>query len=175
MAYHVAKMMREKVGRVVIASSDLLKGEEDDVALRERAGVESVADLMLPTTTGNMRTLLKLSMHKQPRFMPDFLLREITKKISEGMKEKMELMKGITIGKKEQFQLSPLPQEVLIIWGEHDNIFPLEKAHMIKKQLGEKARLEILENTSHVPQSEDPSHFNKVLLSFLLGVPKSSM
>ena len=43
------------------------------------------------------------------------------------------------------------------------------------RRLGEKARLEIMKNTAHVPQVEDPEKFNEILLNFLLGAPRSAM
>ncbi|ONK62880.1 uncharacterized protein A4U43_C07F9090 [Asparagus officinalis] len=42
-------------------------------------------------------------------------------------------------------------------------------------KLGEKSRLEIVKNTGHLPNSEDPVTFNKFLLNFLLGDPKPLM
>lgn len=36
------------------------------------------------------------------------------------------------------------------------------------RQLGEKARVEIVKNTGHVPNGEDPRRFNEILLEFLM-------
>nr|XP_019703407.1 uncharacterized protein LOC109505362 [Elaeis guineensis] len=176
-AYHLARALGlERVERVVIASSDVLKSAGDDRGLAERAGVESVQDLLLPRTAKNLRALIGLAVHRPPRFIPDFVLRDVVGNLyNENIEEKKELMKALTLGNKDEFQLTPLPQDVLIIWGEYDRIFPLEKAYEIKKRLGEKARLEIMKNTAHVPQVEDPEKFNEILLNFLLGAPRSAM
>jgi pimeloyl-ACP methyl ester carboxylesterase len=83
---------------------------------------------------------------------------------------------------------------VLLLWGDHDQIFPLEKAFAIKSWLPtlpplldffvkgvtfcfiagvqERVRLEIFENTGHVPQMEDLDRFNRIVLDFLLSSPK---
>lgn len=171
-AYHMARMMgEEQIGKVVIASSDLGKGEEDDMSLVERAGgVKSVIELLLPRTTGDLRKLLGLSFRRSTWFLPEFILRDVHRNLfMDNMEQKMELIKGVTLGNKDLFQLTPLQQNVLIVWGEHDNIFPLEKAFELQKKLGEKTKLEILKNTGHVPQIEDSDVFNKVILNFLLG------
>ncbi|KAL0908891.1 hypothetical protein M5K25_023403 [Dendrobium thyrsiflorum] len=171
-AYHVAKMMGQAwVGKVVIASSDLGKTEEDDRAMRERAGeAHSVEEIMLPTTAAGLRRLLQLVFYRPPLFLPDFVLRDFVRNLfKDKLEEKKELLKAITLGNKDLFQLAALPQDVLIIWGEHERLFPLNKAYELKKKLGENAKLEVLKNTGHVPQLEDPNRFNKVLLSFLLG------
>ncbi|KAG0497472.1 hypothetical protein HPP92_001917 [Vanilla planifolia] len=177
-AYHVARLLGERgwAGKVVIASSDLGKTTEDEVALLRRAGgVGSVSDLLLPMTAEGGKRLLRLSVRRPTAFIPGFVLRDIFQKLSkDNYDEKIELLKGVTVGNKDLFQLSPLTQHVLIIWGEHDGIFPVEKAFELNKKLGEKARLEVLKNTGHVPQLEDPAQFNKILLSFLLdGIQKA--
>ncbi|KAL5995337.1 hypothetical protein ACLOJK_025395 [Asimina triloba] len=47
--------------------------------------------------------------------------------------EKIQLLIGLTLGKDDNVQISPLQQEVLIVWGEYDQIFPLEKAFELKR------------------------------------------
>ncbi|ONM59571.1 alpha/beta-Hydrolases superfamily protein [Zea mays] len=94
---------------------------------------------------------------------------------SDKVEEKKELIKGITLGNKDKFQLTPLPQEVLVLWGEHDQIFPVEKAFQVARKLGANARLEVLKDTGHMPQEEDPKRFNEAILNFLLPAPKSSL
>ncbi|EAZ40637.1 hypothetical protein OsJ_25102 [Oryza sativa Japonica Group] len=203
-AYHVARLLGPAaVARVVIASSDLLKADADDRALLRRGGAERVEDVMLPRTPERMRRLLGLAYHRPRRFSftPAFVLRDLAQLTStealtlcecnchlcqannlpikylytDKIEEKKELIKGITLGDKEKFQLTPLPQEVLVLWGEHDQIFPIEKAFEVARQLGANARLEIIKNTGHMPQEEDPKRFNEALLNFLLPAPNSSL
>ncbi|MQL78043.1 hypothetical protein Taro_010471 [Colocasia esculenta] len=177
-AWHVAREAAPagRVERVVIASSDPLKTEEDDAQLRQRAGVENISDLMLPRSTRTLRSLLRLSVHRSPSIMPDFVLRDVLQTFFTDNREvKMELLEGLELNKNGEISGSPLLQDVLIVWGEHDYIFPLEKAHLLKKHLGEKARLEVMKNTAHVPQIEDPNRFNEIVLNFLLGKPISSL
>ncbi|XP_072971619.1 uncharacterized protein [Typha angustifolia] len=176
-AYHVARLLGpDRVNRVVIANSDILKAAEDDRALLKRAGMGSIPEVLLPKDPETVRTLMKLAFYRPPRFVPSFLLRDFIQNLfSDKIEEKMELLKGTILDKKDEFELTPLPQEVLIIWGEHDQIFPLDKAIQVKKRLGDKASLEVLEKTGHVSQVEDSNRFNQILLSFLLGSPKSTL
>lgn len=44
----------------------------------------------------------------------------------------------------------------------------LEKCRNLGEK-SEKVRLEIMEKTGHMPQSEDPTKFNQILLNFLLN------
>ncbi|KAI8572985.1 hypothetical protein RHMOL_Rhmol01G0243800 [Rhododendron molle] len=170
-AYRMAAMWPERVEKVVIASSGVNLRYRDNVELvRDRARVEKVEEVLLPGTAAQLRVLLGLAFSKRRVSVPDFLLNDVIRKLySKNRKEKMELLKGLTLGKDDTVILSPLHQEVLIVWGDHDQIFLLEKATELKELLGEKARLEVIKNTAHVPQIENPGKFNSIVYNFLLG------
>lgn len=170
-AYRMAVMWPERVEKVVIASSGVNLRYRDNVELvKDRARVEKVEEVLLPGTAAQLRVLLGLAFSKRRVSMPDFLLNDVIRKLySKNRKEKMELLKGLTLGKDNIVNLAPLHQEVLIVWGDHDQIFLLEKAIELKGLLGEKARLEVIKKTAHVPQIENPEQFNSIVYKFLLG------
>ncbi|KAL8503792.1 hypothetical protein ACS0TY_022494 [Phlomoides rotata] len=169
-AYRMAAMWPERVEKVVIASSEVNMRQKDSSELLKRGKVEKIEELMLPSTPAQLRKLIALSVYRRT-YMPDFFLNDIINKLyCENRKEKLELLRGVTLGQHETTTIAPLSQEVLIVWGEHDQIFLLEKAIELKKLLGEKARLEVIKNTSHVPQLEDSGHFNNSVSNFLRGV-----
>ncbi|KAH7656514.1 Triacylglycerol lipase protein [Dioscorea alata] len=125
-AYHMARSCGpEKVRKVVIASSDLLKKEADDRALAERGGVNHVSDLMIPKGPAEVRRFASLVVYKPPKFMPDFVVRDVLMKLfNVNVAQKMELMRSLTLPDETKFQLTPLPQEAMLIWGQQDRIFP---------------------------------------------------
>ena len=51
----------------------------------------------------------------------------------------------------------------------------LRKIQCKCRKLGPNARLEVLKDTGHMPQEEDPKRFNEAILNFLLPAPKSSL
>ena len=55
---------------------------------------------------------------------------------------------------------------LLIVWGENDPIIPVDHAHAAHAQLAG-SRLEVFEDTGHVPQLERPGRFIAVLERFL--------
>ncbi|GMN63312.1 hypothetical protein TIFTF001_032384 [Ficus carica] len=167
-AYNVARMWPERVEKAVIASSGVNMRRRDGEALLKRAKLEKTEDLMLPATAKNLRTLLRLAIFKQPNVMPEFFLNDLINKLySEKRKEKMELLKGLTIGRDDEAKLSPLDKDVLLVWGDHDMIFPFGMAAELKELLGKKVRLEVMKNTGHVPQTEKPALFNEIVNNFL--------
>lgn len=173
-AYHLARALHLhrgdgaiELGKVVLCDSDATKGAEDDRALAAKGGVTEVTELMAPADTKALRRLMALCVHRPPKYIPECLLRDMLRKyFADKREDKIALIKGITTG--EGFQLTPLPQEVLIIWGEFDQIFPVEKAQKLKEKLGEKATVKVIPNTGHLPQQEDPKLFNRILLDFFL-------
>lgn len=169
-AYQMARMWPERVEKVVIASSGVNMRRRDNEALMKRAKLEKIEELMLPVTAAQLRTLMGLALSMRFNIFPDFFLNDLLQKLySDNRKEKIELLKGLTLGRDDTANISPLTQEVLIVWGDRDRIFPLEMATELKEVLGEKARLEVIKNTSHVPQIECPGQFNNIVKNFLSG------
>ncbi|KAJ7966348.1 Alpha/beta-Hydrolases superfamily protein [Quillaja saponaria] len=169
-AYRLATTLEEKVEKVVIASSGINMKKINNEELLKRAKVEKIEELMLPETASQLRTLMGLSVFKRVKVIPDFFLNDFVNKLYlEHREEKLELLKGLTLGKDDTTTISPLTQEVLIVWGEHDQIFPLKMATGLKELIGKNVRLEVVKDTSHVPQIENPEEFNKIVLNFLRG------
>lgn len=167
-AYNMAKMFGDRIEKVVLASTAINKRRTDNVEMLKRAKLEKIEDLMLPKTAAQLRRLLELAVLNHPAYMPEFLLNDFINSLySENLEQKKELLKGLTIGNDEQVHVSPLPQDVLIVWGEQDQIFFLKKAMELKEVLGDNATLEVIKNTSHVPQAEDPKKFNDIVIKFL--------
>ncbi|EAY72695.1 hypothetical protein OsI_00563 [Oryza sativa Indica Group] len=161
-----------EVGKVVLCDADLAKGAEDDAALAAKGGVAEVTELMAPADGKAFRRLMALCVHRPPKYIPDFLVRDLLRKyFADKREEKIRLIKEIVTEEQDSQLNSPLPQEILIIWGEFDQIFPVEKAHKVKEMLGEKATVKIIPNTGHLAHQEDPKMFNDILLKFLLPSP----
>ncbi|GLT97202.1 hypothetical protein SLE2022_147780 [Rubroshorea leprosula] len=169
-AYHMARMLPDNVEKVVIASSGVSIKKGDNETLLKRADSEKVEDFMLPETADQLRTLARLAVFRSFSMIPDFFLNDFVQTLyTQNRKEKLELLKGLTLGRTENANLVPLEQDVLIVWGEQDQIFPLKLAFELKELLGEKARVEVLKKTSHVPQVEDSGRFNEIVNEFLRG------
>ncbi|KAF6151277.1 hypothetical protein GIB67_020599 [Kingdonia uniflora] len=52
---------------------------------------------------------------------------------ANDIEERRELLNCITLGQEESSRVSPLLQEVLILWGQNDELFRLEKAFQLKE------------------------------------------
>jgi pimeloyl-ACP methyl ester carboxylesterase len=72
------------------------------------------------------------------------------------------LRTGITVNER----LASLTAPTLLIWGGHDNIFPVANAQAASLLIRD-ARLVVFEDSGHTPQMEEPARFNRVVLEFL--------
>ncbi|KAL1833828.1 hypothetical protein ACET3Z_003479 [Daucus carota] len=169
-AYNMAVRWPERVEKVVIASSGVNMRLRDNKELVKRANMERIEEVMLPKTAAQLRSLTALAVFRRTR-VPDFFLNDVIRTLyNENREEKLELLKGLTIGQNDIVNLSPLKQEVLIIWGDNDRIFLLEKAQELKEMLGGNVKLEVIKNAAHVPQLEHPKQFNTILKNYLCGL-----
>jgi pimeloyl-ACP methyl ester carboxylesterase len=58
----------------------------------------------------------------------------------------------------------------LIVWGRHDRVVPASSAEEYHRLIG-RSRVEMLDDTGHVPMIERPARFNALLEEFLAEDP----
>ncbi|KAG5244054.1 hydrolase family protein [Salix suchowensis] len=172
-SYHIARMFPERVEKVVIASSGVNMKKKNNEELVKKAKLEKIDDLMLPQKPSDLRALLGVAVSKPSLLMvPDFFLNDVINKLfAENRNKKVELLSGLTIGQDGSVNISPLQQDVLLVWGDKDQIFPLEMAKDLQGLIGKNVRLEIIKDTSHVPQIENAAEFNEIIKKFLGASP----
>ena len=64
-------------------------------------------------------------------------------------------------------RLGDIEDPTLIVWGRNDRVVPVPAAFSYQRRIGDNARLEIFDETGHVPQLERPVRFNRLLDRFL--------
>lgn len=165
--YRMAEMEEEMVEKVVIVSSGIVYTEEQKSEYLEKIG-RNVVEILVPEKPEDIRTLCRLSMYKSDvsKWLPDFFLRGYI--AADGWrKERQELVENL-ISEKPDPNLPVLTQETLIIWGDKDNIFPIQLAHQLHRHLGPKSKLEILKDVGHAANMEAPNLLNQFATSFIL-------
>lgn len=170
-AYNLAYLHPEAVDKVVIASSAICGQVEDNIELLKRANLPRISDLLLPQSPAILRTLTRLTVYKSPiTIVPNFMLNDFIQTLYvENRAEKVELLEGITPFSKSESPLPVINKDVLIVWGEHDQIFPVDKAFQLKRHLADQAELVVMKNVSHIPHIENPQEFNTIVKNFLLN------
>ncbi|EMS66424.1 hypothetical protein TRIUR3_08137 [Triticum urartu] len=151
--------------RSVVASGSTVKytsAMRDDL-LRRLGWAQSLTELLVPESAGQLRLLFSNAMHMKLWF-PDRLLKDFLKVMYVNRKERAEMIEDIVVGDT----LQPVfHQSILLLWGENDNMWPIEDAECLKHKLGEKANLRRISKAGHLVQLERPCVFNRNLIEFL--------
>ena len=165
----------EMVERLVLVSSG---GLGPDVSPILRAAALPGAELFISATAGVGRTLGSAIGRGIGAigFRPNADLAEITRgyaTLSDPERRKAFLATLRSVVDTEGQRIAALDRlylaetlPLLIIWGENDPIIPVEHAREAHAALPS-SRLEIFEDTGHVPMLERPGHFIAALERFL--------
>ncbi|TKY56261.1 Monoacylglycerol lipase ABHD6 [Spatholobus suberectus] len=135
--YSMAAMYGEGVvERVVVCGSGVCVEERDvKEGLFPVTDLDEAANILVPQTPNMLMELVGYTFFKPPPlwWLPSCLLLDFIEAMCRDYEqEKRELIKAIAKDRK----LSDLPkisQPTLIIWGEHDQVFPLELGHRLKR------------------------------------------
>ncbi|XP_027332287.1 uncharacterized protein LOC113847397 [Abrus precatorius] len=169
--YSMAAMYGDMVERVVVCGSGVCMEEKDiKEGLFPVTDLDEAANILVPQTPHRLKQLVGYTFFNPPplRWLPScFLLDFIEAMCRDYEQEKRELIKAIAKDRK----LSDIPkisQPTLIMWGEHDQIFPLELGHRLKRHLGDNAQLVVIKNAGHAFNVEKTKEFCAILKSFLV-------
>uniref|UniRef100_A0ACD5WUS3 Uncharacterized protein n=1 Tax=Avena sativa TaxID=4498 RepID=A0ACD5WUS3_AVESA len=170
-AYRMAAVeARDSVDRLVVMTSGVAATAQEVAALAAREEM-AVEDALLPDTAEGLRRLVCRSMHRPPR-LPDFVLHEFVQLMFvDQRKERSELLRELL---KNGAGIDPLPvltQKTLVLWGDKDQVFPVDLGYGLQRHLGEGCRLEIIKDAGHALQLEGAGKVNSFITSFLLDGP----
>ncbi|KAL5219295.1 hypothetical protein ABZP36_019979 [Zizania latifolia] len=153
--YRMAAMYPEAVERAIMVCAGVCLEEADLAAgLFPVAGVGEAAELLVPSQPADVRRLVKLTFVRPPPIMPSCFLRDYINVMgSDHNQEKTELLQTL-INDRKLSDLPKISQPTLIIWGEQDQVFPMELAHRLERHLGENSRLVVIKNAGHAVNLE---------------------
>lgn len=170
-AYDLAVKYEEFVERVVVCGSGVSLEEKDiKEGLFLVSDLDEAAQILVPQTPQRLRELVEYTFSKASlvAWLPScFLLDFIHAMCRDYVQEKRELIRALA--KDRNFSdLPKISQPTLIIWGEHDQLFPLELGHRLKRHLGDNAQIVVIKNTGHAFCAEKAKEFYSILKSFLV-------
>ena len=84
----------------------------------------------------------------------------------ERRTEDEETRRGEAVGGLSQLDTRPgaITQQTLLIWGRHDQVFPLEIGERLAGDLGDLATLRVIDDARHAPNLEHPGLVSSWLL-----------
>ncbi|CAN8233961.1 unnamed protein product [Cochlearia groenlandica] len=171
--YRMAAMYGDAVvERVVICCAAVCMEEKDmKEGVFKVSDIDEAAKILVPESVGKLKELMGYIFYKPAlaRMVPAFLLHDFIDHVlrRKYVKEQREMIKDIP---KDRIisEIPKLTQPTLIIWGEHDQVFPLEMGKRLEKHIGDNGRLVVIKKTGHVFIYEKPKTCYKLLKPFLL-------
>lgn len=86
-------------------------------------------------------------------------------------KERTELLQELLKNGAGIDPLPVLPQKTLVLWGDKDQVFPIDLGYRLHRHLGGESRLEIIKDAGHALQLEGAEKVNRFIRSFLIDEP----
>ncbi|XP_068643876.1 uncharacterized protein [Aristolochia californica] len=168
-SYSMAAQFPSAIEKVVLCCAGVCLEEKDlGEGLFVVKDLDEAASILVPQTPDRLRQLMRLSFVKPARGIPSCFLSDfIDVMCTDFVKEKKELIQAI-LKERSCSNLPKIHQPTLIIWGEKDQIFPVELAYRLHRHLEGNSELVIIKNTGHAFNLEKPKEFSKHLKAFLV-------
>ncbi|CAN1813165.1 Uncharacterized protein Mb2734 [Linum perenne] len=136
--YSMAAQFPGAIEKIVLCCAGVCLEEKDmENGLFKVSNLDEAASILMPQTPEKLKELMRFSFVKPAKGVPTYFLSDfIDVMCTDYVHEKTDLIRSILSGRN----LSELPpyinmQKTLIIWGDQDQIFPIELAHRLKRYL----------------------------------------
>ena len=151
---------------VIIASPGPQFNDKDLHDLVKRAGIRSPEELFVPNNGDDVKRLYD-NVFINKKFIPDFIANQIyLDYFSEWKPQRTQLIQTLPNDRDriQQYDPKKLPQ-ALIIWGQNDQIFPLNNGIKLSQYI--QSPIIVLPNTAHGITNEKPNVTADLIDNFL--------
>ena len=143
----------------------------DDYRLMlDRKDLDSITHLIVPDNADGVKNLLRIAYNRPPP-IPAFVSRDIyANMFKHHQEQKIRLIDHL---RSRAGDLDPNDyalegdHDVLVVWGQHDELFPAPLAYRLAEAIGPDASVHVIPGTNHAPNLERPFYFNDLLDGFL--------
>ncbi len=160
----------DMVKKLVIVSSGLSGADPNYVPMSD----EVAAKIMYPGNTieEKVDTILNYYYHsdfvKENPYLRDMFIKGSLEKQKAGIKVMYDQQLAAAQDPEPYYEwLSDIKCPVLVMHGDGDRIWPVENAKVLKRGIGDKCELFIIENSEHMILQSKAAEFNKKLHEFL--------
>ncbi|KAK4584261.1 hypothetical protein RGQ29_022128 [Quercus rubra] len=167
-AFKMAELHADLVEAVVVSGSVIEMTDSIRDTMLQNLGYSSFSEMLLPTSVKGLKALLSAGAQKKLWF-PDRLHKDFLEVMFTNRKERGELLEGLVISNKDT-KVPNFPQKIHLLWGENDQIFNLELAQNMKRQLRENASFQGILKAGHLVHLERPCVYNRCLKQFLASL-----
>jgi pimeloyl-ACP methyl ester carboxylesterase len=165
----LARKYPERVSKLVLVDAAGLTPTADERReMRANFGnPERWAEVLLPRTGEGLDALWDKMLY-EPKWIPGFLLDQIVEQTYDPHRaEKTRILDRMSERKRlGEEELGSIAAPTLVVWGEHDPLFPPSMGKRMAKALPN-GELVLFEECGHAPMLEKPGLFNETIGEFL--------
>lgn len=158
-----------RVGRAIFVDSPAHAFTLDDYHdTLDRLGLDSITSLITPDGPEGVQALLRLAYYRPPP-VPRMVARDVYDRLFvKWRQQKVRLLDHLL---RLAGEVDPsdyrVPVPSLVLWGDHDVLFPPELAYRLAATIGPHARVTLIPRANHAPNLERPLFFNRAVNRFL--------
>ncbi|MFT7683401.1 MAG: pimeloyl-ACP methyl ester carboxylesterase [Moritella dasanensis] len=150
---------------IIIASPGPYFNDDDLDALTTRFAVDNPEDFFIPKNSKELRRLFD-GIFVAPKMMPDFVADQIYQTyFAAWHKQRVEMIKSLPADRDVLLDAPQSSIPTLLIWGEKDQIFPLEHGIYLSKKI--QAPLVVIPDTGHGVTNEQPEVVVRLIKTFI--------
>jgi pimeloyl-ACP methyl ester carboxylesterase len=167
-AFALTVLHPDRVNRLVLVDTPgPIFDEQDFAALLARFDASEPAEVFVPRDHHDVRGLIELAYDKPPK-TPNFLLKDIYKHLFTRWVPEKRHMLGELVSERALLQEMEwrIDQPTLLVWGDHDEVFPIEVGEKLRDAIGDHADMVVIPNARHAPNVEHPDPFNAAIEDF---------
>ncbi len=131
--------------------------------------VTKKSEVLVPIDYKKLYILYNISRYKLSVF-PKFVFNDIHKNLyiyqCDDRRKLMDDFMGNQHLLNEHIYNFSFP--ILLLWGEEDDLSPIELGIKLNEHIGDNAELKVISNSGHMPNIERPFTFNALMMKFLI-------
>jgi pimeloyl-ACP methyl ester carboxylesterase len=159
---------RAKIQKIILIDSPVKYFNQDDLNRNcQKYDVPSIIDFFAPKNYRGLRKQIAASYYF-PLIIPSFITKNLYEKMCKPNVDAWEKLITDLLSKMDYYAAIDYKTEcpILLIWGEKDDIIPVEIAYKLKDYFDD-CSLVVIPRTKHLPNLERPKLCNNAIIAFL--------
>lgn len=164
----VAQKFEDKLASLTIVDSPGVHySPAEQEAFCNKIGVGHIEEAFVPENSEEVKRMLNFTSKKSVTFTKGIRQQILGFYLSKYPEKQKEMLKNLP-NNRARFKELNITVPSLILWGEDDEVFDVENAKALQKQLN--AKLVVIKDAGHSLPIEKPKQFNKALNDFIQKV-----
>ena len=169
-ASELALTRLDKIDKLMIIAGPVKFYTPEDVeTVKSTFEVSSVNELLVTDNYKGLKRVVSEVLYENAPFAPTFMFKDIYNEMFGPFTGSMNQVLDALVDQQAYFEARSYPFEfpILLLWGRDDPLVFLHVGEKLNEYFEESSRLEIIDETRHMPILEKHKSCNKIILEFL--------